>query len=127
MELVEKAKHLITGKSAEKAACQYLKKLNFKLIEKNYRCRFGEIDIIMLDKQSLVFIEVRFRKNKNYGSGAESVTIGKQKKLINTASHYLQNHPESARYSTRFDVISISEEPTLSCNKIEWIRNAFQT
>ena len=88
----------------------------------------------MLDKQSLVFVEVRYRKNSLYGSGAESITISKQQKIIKTASYYLQQNPKASQYACRFDVISMSAPQSESGSKlaskneskIDWIKDAFQ-
>jgi putative endonuclease len=77
----------------------------------------GEIDLIMTDENCLIFVEVRLRTNPNYGSGAESVTLTKQRKIIRTAQFYLLNHAIGNR-DCRFDVISIDD-------KIDWIQGAF--
>ena len=124
MALLTKAKHLLRGESAEQEACQYLIKQNLKLITRNYRCKFGEIDIVMKDKQTLVFAEVRFRKNSHFGDGAESITTSKQSKLIKTAQYYLQQHPEYSQLACRFDVLSMA--PSTTNSKIDWIKDAFQ-
>jgi len=124
MSLLTKAKHLLTGEIAEQDACRYLQQQGLKLVETNYRCKFGEIDIIMQEKQVLVFIEVRYRKHNQYGSGAESITNSKQRKLIRTANWYLQQNPKSNQYACRFDVISMSAGTTNS--KIDWIKDAIQ-
>jgi len=126
MSLLEKAKHLLTGETAEQDAYQFLITQKLKLICKNYSCRFGEIDLIMQDKQSLVFVEVRYRKNTQFGSGAESITIHKQRKLIKTASHYLQQLPASQQLACRFDVISMTAKNNSTSSKIDWIKDAFQ-
>jgi putative endonuclease len=122
-----KATHLKQGEDAEAACCDYLKAHGLRLIEKNYSCRQGEIDIIMLDKKILVFVEVRFRKNNLFGGGLESITAAKQLKLRKTAELYLQ---QNAKYkNARFDVVSMSKNNQTSNNKEEytfdWIRNAF--
>jgi len=112
------------GQETETLACQYLQKQGLKLLERNFHGPCGELDIIMTDKTSLVFIEVRYRKNDNFGSGAETIQPGKQKKLHKTALFYLQTKPGYADKPARFDVISIS-----GSNKehnINWIKNAFQ-
>jgi len=133
MTLLKKAQHLLTGETAEQDACLFLIKNKLKLVSKNYRCKFGEIDLIMLDKQSLVFVEVRYRKNNQFGSGAESITSSKQRKLIKTASYYLQQNPQASQYAARFDVVSMSPEITSNNpsnpeneTKIDWIKDAFQ-
>ncbi len=126
MTLLQKAKHLLTGEAAEQDAYQFLIKQKLKLVCKNYRCRFGEIDLIMLDQQCLVFVEVRYRKSSQFGSGAETITLTKQRKLIKTASHYLQQTSGSNQLAARFDVISISPEIKSKQSKIDWIKDAFQ-
>ena len=116
------------GEYTESLACEYLEEKGFKLLERNFNCRFGEIDLIMQDKNSLVFVEVRYRNNNNFGSGAESVTTNKQSKLIKTASAYLQRHAKLNKYPARFDVVSITGPiVTNNINNIDfdWIENAF--
>lgn len=118
------------GEYSESLACQYLENKGFKLIEKNFNCRMGEIDLIMKDSDSLVFIEVRYRKNNNFGSGVESITASKQSKLIKTASLYLQQHDKLNRYPSRFDVVSISGfigTTNIDNINFNWIKNAFGT
>lgn len=107
------------GLEAEKLAATFLTNHGLKLVTQNYHCRFGEIDLIMKDAQTLVFIEVRLRSNSQFGSAASSITPQKQKKLILTAQHYLQQHGQSA---CRFDAILMR---TNDLQSIEWIRNAF--
>lgn len=106
------------GKKAEDAAHSYLLDQGLTLITKNYRCRFGEIDLIMQDNNYLVFIEVRYRQSDKFGSAIESVDQNKQRKLVFTANHYLQNNPTSL--AIRFDVIAISSQ-----QQFNWITNAF--
>lgn len=108
------------GQTAETQACHHLQQQGLTLIERNYLCRLGEIDLIMKEGQSLIFVEVRYRSSNHFGGAAASVDPRKQSKLINTASHYLQQHPALAQHPARFDVIAIT--PTT----LEWIRDAFQ-
>jgi putative endonuclease len=112
------------GQQAEIVACQFLQQQQLKLIIKNYHCRRGEIDLIMSDNKTLVFIEVRYRKNDRFGSALESVDYKKQAKIIITAEHYLQQntHPFSGY---RFDVIAIS--PTQQADQIIWVKDAFHS
>lgn len=108
------------GVKYEQQALAFLKKQGLLLICQNFYCRFGEIDLIMSDQGTLVFIEVRFRKNQQYGGAIASITPQKQKKLIKTAKHYLSlldNEPYC-----RFDVIAISDENTAP----QWVQDAFQ-
>jgi len=114
----------LSGTAAESQACNYLQQHGLQLIERNYRCRQGEIDLIMHDDNCTVFVEVRYRRNSNFGSAAESVDQRKQKKIITTASHYLQQHSELTQQPARFDVVSMS--PQGNETKIDWIRDAFQ-
>lgn len=116
------------GQYTENLACRFLEEKGCKLIEKNFNCKVGEIDLIMQDDDSLIFVEVRYRKSNNFGSGAESITASKQSKLIKTASLYLQRHAKLNKYPARFDVISITgfiETEDLSKIDIDWIVNAF--
>jgi len=122
-----KAAHLQQGKDAEIACYKYLKTKGLKLVEKNFNCRHGEIDLIMLDKKTLVFVEVRFRKNNAFGGGLESITPAKQIKLRKTAELYLQHHNDYK--NARFDVVSMSKNTQTNSKKqpytFEWINNAF--
>ena len=113
----------VIGADAEELACRFLLQQGLKLIERNFQVAQGEVDLIMRDQDILAFIEVRFRKHTQFGSGADTVTRSKQAKLIKTALRYLQAHPKLAKLPARFDVISISAgaEPD-----IEWIKDAFQ-
>lgn len=122
-----KAAHLKQGEDAEAACLMHLKSKGLKLVDKNFHCRQGEIDIIMLDQKTLVFVEVRFRKNNNFGGGLESITSTKQKKLRRTAELYLQQNKQYK--NARFDVVSMSKNSQANNNKTEytfdWIENAF--
>ena len=112
------------GDTAELFAENHLKQQGLKLVERNFNSRYGEIDLIMLDKQSLVFVEVRFRADSSFGSGAETVNFHKQHKIIKTAQIYLQSHKKMQNRDCRFDVVSV----TLQANvpTIEWYKSAFQ-
>ncbi len=112
------------GQTAEDLACEHLQQKGLQLIERNFRCRQGEIDLIMRDDAYLVFIEVRYRRNASFCSGAETVDRRKQQKLITTASHYLQQHSRLAQHPSRFDVISMSQQA--DATSIDWIQDAFQ-
>jgi putative endonuclease len=122
-----KAEHLKQGEAAELACCKYLKSQGLKLVEKNFSCRSGEIDIIMLDSSTLVFVEVRFRKNNTFGGGLESITQAKQRKLRNTAELYLQQNNQYK--NARFDVVSMSKNNQTKLIKqnyiFDWVSNAF--
>ena len=109
------------GDDAEIAAERYLQQRGLSLIERNFRTKMGEIDLIMYDNDTLVFVEVRYRKNAAFGGAAASVDRRKQRKLINTAHYYLMCHAKYATVACRFDVISLDAN-----NHVEWIKNAFE-
>jgi len=111
------------GKAAESQACRFLIDHGLELVARNYRCRHGEIDLVMRDGRSLVFVEVRYRGNRRFAGGAETVDRRKQSKLAATAMQYLQSHPAAAAHPARFDVIAIDGE--FGEDRLEWIRNAF--
>jgi len=113
-----------TGKQAEASACEYLQAQGLTLVERNYLCKRGEIDLIMQDKHTTVFVEVRYRRNDRFGSSAESVDWRKQTKLLATAEHYLQQHPKAAQNDCRFDVVALTTENRQQT--IDWIIDAFQ-
>lgn len=94
------------GRDAEQRALSYLIQKGLKLINRNYHCRFGEIDLIMQDKEQLVFIEVRSRRHRHWGGAGLSVDFRKQKKLIKTASYFLSQQKSSNLPVCRFDVIA---------------------
>jgi putative endonuclease len=113
------------GEATEKLAAQYLKEQGLKLLDKNFHSRFGELDLVMLDNENLVFVEVRYRRSNNFGSGAETITASKQSKLMKTASVYLQQHAKMNKYPARFDVVSISGSVETGKLEFNWIENAF--
>ena len=114
-----------TGSQAENLALQHLTQQGLELVERNYHCRGGEIDLIMLDKATLVFVEVRYRKSTSFGSALESVNHAKQKRIIHTAQHFLQRQTSNYSQSCyRFDVVAISPEEHTP--EINWLKDAFQ-
>jgi len=117
--------HINKGKVAEEIACSHLKQNGLKLIDKNFYSRYGEVDLIMQDQDTLVFIEVRYRKNLDYGGALESVTPAKQKKIQTTALYYMQK--KGSEHNSRFDVVALTGNDINNQNKlsIEWIKNAF--
>ncbi len=114
-----KPKHLTEGNAAEALAAIFLQQNGLKFVEKNFRCQHGEIDLIMRDAGTLVFIEVRLRSNQDFGGAAMSISSSKQQKLRRSAERYLQTHGDCA---CRFDAILMSK---VDLGAIEWIRNAF--
>ncbi len=109
------------GLAAEKLAATFLSAQGLKIVTQNYHCRFGEIDLIMTDASTLVFIEVRLRSNKQFGSAGASITPQKQQKLMLTAEHYLQQN--ATKNACRFDVILLD---ILDISAIIWLKNALE-
>ena len=107
------------GDKAEDVARNYLQQHGIKILESNFRCKAGEIDIIAVEAETLLFIEVKYRKNNTFGTPQEMVTTAKQRKIVTTAALYLQKHAKLANKACRFDVISIQQ------NEINWIKAAF--
>lgn len=95
------------GKQKESLACELLKMNGYQIIERNYSCRLGEIDIIAKDGMYLVFVEVKYRKNTASGFGFDAVDDRKQKKIRNTSLYYLTTQKKSIDIPVRYDVIEI--------------------
>ena len=111
------------GALVEHAAQAYLQQQGLRLLANNFRCRAGEIDLIMSDENCVVFVEVRYRRNSQFGSGAVSVNHRKQRKIIQTAEYFLLRNPQLRKTPGRFDVISASGDEHHP--QLDWIRNAF--
>ncbi len=108
------------GDAAEQQAKQYLEEHDLRSVAQNFSGRFGELDLIMRDGDTLVFVEVRYRRSSRFGGAIASIDGRKQRKLIATAQGYLQHHPHDG--PCRFDVIAIGE----GSNGVEWLKNAFE-
>lgn len=112
-------KSILKGSEAEDQARRYLNALGIAFVSRNYRCRCGEIDLIMRDDDTLVFVEVRYRKSAAFGSALESITQAKIRKLRLAAKTYLLEHRLNENQACRFDVMAIDG------GDIDWIKNAF--
>ena len=108
-----------SGTLAEALAADHLQLRGLRLIERNYSCRLGEIDLILSDGPVLVFVEVRLRRTADFGGAAASITAAKRQRILRAARHYLSGKPESA---CRFDVVLLD---ALAADRIEWIKDAF--
>lgn len=115
-----KAAHLQRGVVSEQRACHYLIAQGLSEIARNYRCRYGELDLIMREQHTLVIVEVRYRQADTHGSALESVTAAKQSRIINSTHHYLAKFPHTG--PIRFDVVAISGD-----QQVLWVKNAFQS
>lgn len=114
------APHLQRGADAEQQAYEYLIAQGLSPVCRNFRCKQGELDLVMLDQETLVIVEVRFRKSNRFGGAVESVTAAKRAKIIAATQYYLSEH--AVDNTVRFDVVAISAGSGLN-----WIPNAFQT
>ena len=114
----------IIGKQAEDLACDYLHKQGLQLLQRNYTTRYGEIDLVMQDRDTTVFIEVRCRSRNDYVDALTSIDTNKQRKLMRAAEHYLQRQRANPMLAARFDVIAISTRGNKP--EIDWIKNAFE-
>lgn len=108
-----------TGQAAEALAADHLARRGIKVLQRNYRCRGGEIDLICDDRGTLVFVEVRMRSNARFGGAAASVTAAKRRRIVLAARHFLAGKPQPP---CRFDVIALDR---LDPAAVSWIRDAF--
>ena len=128
--------HNQKGQYAENIALKYLQEQGLEIIERNFSCKCGEIDLIMHDNTFLIFIEVRYRKRLQFGHPLETITYTKQKKIIKTIQYFLMKHPNYHQFPCRIDAMAIYSELYNKNNsvdhiqdeglKIEWIKDAIQ-
>lgn len=111
------------GLLGEQLALAKLLANGLKLVTRNYRCKLGEIDLVMLDGKTLVLVEVRYRTSNDYGGAAASVTWSKQQRLIRAAEHLLMKRAALRRYPARFDVVAITTGEDEA--QVDWIKRAF--
>lgn len=107
------------GRAAEDAACAHLQDAGLRLVARNVRMRCGEIDLIMRDGDSLVFVEVRSRRSRAHGGALESIDRRKQQRMIRAARAWIAGHPREAARPMRFDVLAYEGE-----DEPRWVRNA---
>ena len=112
------------GQHYEDRALSWLQQQNLRLLRRNYRCPLGEIDLVMLDGATLVFIEVRFRADGHHGAAFETVDRRKQRKLLRSAQYFLLHHPSHALRACRFDVLGICGNGATS--DYHWLPGAFE-
>ena len=113
------------GRAAERQALLWLEAEGLILIARNARYRYGEIDLVMRDERTLVFIEVRCRKSRARSRAAHTVGIDKQRKLARAASLFLARHPQYGDFAVRFDVVGYDSAPAAGVRP-QWIRDAFR-
>lgn len=113
------------GSAGEQAALAHLESKGLKLVLRNYHCRGGEIDLVMLDGATLALVEVRLRNDPRFGGAAASVDVRKQRRLTIAARHLMLTRPNLARYRARFDVVAL-EFAGNGMLAINWIKDAFR-
>jgi putative endonuclease len=114
------------GREAEHQALEYLCRQGLTLLVQNWTCKRGELDLVMLDGDTVVFVEVRYRLHAGWGGALESVDARKQEKLIMAAQHFLQKEAQWAEHPCRFDVLALEGSASRD-TRINWIRNAFDS
>jgi len=116
------------GEKYENRAAAFLQDNGLNILSRNFLCKVGELDLVCSQGHELIFVEVRFRSHPGYGGALESITRGKQRKLIRAAQVYLQRHPAYENWPCRFDVIAISPAAA-GCREdhVQWLPNAFTT
>lgn len=124
MIIKDKTTKQSSGKQAEELAANYLAEQNIEIVTRNFHSRFGEIDLIALDKEILLFIEVRYRKDEHFLAAIETIDQHKCKRIVITSEYYLNKHKKYQSNLCRYDVITITG--ALDKPVIEWIKNAFQ-
>lgn len=122
MKKIKDTQKIATGKEGEKIAAAYLEKNGYRIIEVNFRCPIGEIDIVAKEKNDLVFVEVKTRKSVALGYPEQAVGMRKQKKMSQLALWYMQKR-KIADTNARFDVVAITLIP--ENNEVRLIQNAF--
>ena len=113
------------GKLYEEQAREYLVQRGLTLLNQNYHCRFGEIDLIMLQQGVLCFIEVKFRANMGFGGAASAIPLQKQKKIVKTALFFIAQNTRLAQHAMRFDAFLIQRRASNQNHNVNWIQNAF--
>jgi putative endonuclease len=117
------AQNLESGRKAEQIARGYLEKRGLQLLSANYRCRYGELDLVMRDGDCLVIIEIRYRRHERFMSPAQSIDPAKRQRISRASLHFIQHNPKHRQKPLRFDIVSLSGP--LDDASIDWIPGAF--
>ncbi len=118
--------HNQKGQQAETIALNYLQKRGLTKLQTNFSCKYGEIDLIMHDNEFLVFIEVRYRKQTQFGHPLETINLAKQKKIIKTIQYFLVKYPKYSHLPCRIDAVALNSQVQSGEEQIDWIKNAIQ-
>jgi putative endonuclease len=117
---------LQSGRDAESQALRYLEQQGLRLLAQNWLCKGGELDLVMLDGDTVVFVEVRYRQHTQWGGALGSINGRKRQKLIFAAQSFLQRESRWSNHPCRFDVIAIEKAPGAEPH-LNWLRNAFDS
>ena len=112
-----------TGKDAERLALRHLEQQGLRLLAQNWSCKRGELDLVMLDGDTVVFVEVRYRQHAQWGGALASIDARKRQKLVLAAQHFLQQQARWANHPCRFDVVTMDS----TTPRLNWLRNAFDS
>ncbi len=121
---VDRRRHLADGEAAERQAFDYLCARGLTPVARNYTCRVGELDLVMADGNTLVVVEVRYRRSNAFGGAAASIDRAKQQRIVRATKRFLASSPAWADHNVRFDVVAVS--PGSPTPVIDWIRGAFE-
>jgi putative endonuclease len=113
-----------SGARFEAIALAHLERAGLALIERNFCCRYGELDLVMRERDIVVFVEVRYRSASRFGDGVDSIGAAKRARLVRAAGAFLAGHPRLARAACRFDVLAIAGDA--DAPSIDWRQNAFE-
>lgn len=119
----DRAPHLAAGRRAETLAERYLVAKGLRTVSRNFRCRTGELDLVMEDGPRLVIVEIRYRRRAAPVAAAESITPAKRERLARAAQYFLQCHERYAEHPLRFDVVAVSG--SLDNPRLQWLPAAF--
>jgi len=117
------AEHLDNGRIAETLARRFLLDRGLTTVTTNYRCRFGELDLVMRDAKLLVIVEIRYRSRFTHGGPIESISAAKRRKIAMATQHFIRRYPSYRKVPVRFDVVGLAGN--LSSADIHWIAGAF--
>ena len=115
-----------SGRDAEGQALAHLQQQGLRLVAQNWLCKRGELDLVMLDGDTVVFVEVRYRRHAGWGGALESVDFRKQEKLILAAQWFLQSESKWSDSPCRFDVVAINGDPG-AAPALNWLQHAFES
>lgn len=117
------AQHIDNGRTAEQLAHRFLIDRGLAAVTTNYRCRYGELDLVMRDGKLLVVVEIRYRCRATFGGPIASISAAKRRKIVIATQHFIRRYPAYRNVPVRFDVVGLAG--TLSAPDIHWIAGAF--